>query len=795
MKFSEQWLRQWVNPQISTDKLSAQLTMAGLEVESVTPVANSFTDVVIGEILEAKPHPNADRLQVCLVNAGVDQPLQIVCGASNARVGIKVPVAMVGAVLSQALTIKKAKLRGVESAGMLCSAAELGLMESAEGLLELPHDAPVGLNIRQYLQLDDNIIYLNVTPNRSDCLSIQGVAREVAAINELSFAPPPLSLPTHSDLTTDTFPVLLHATTECPRYVGRIIRDVNLRAATPLWLQERLRRSDIRSINPVVDVTNYIMLELGQPMHAFDLSKLQQHIEVRLATENEGIALLDGQEIKLNSKTLVIADAQQAHAIAGVMGGSSSGVTGATTDVFLESAFFAPSAIAYAAKHYGIQSESAYRFERGVDPDLQVSALDRATNLLLSIVGGKPGPLIEKAALPNGSVGTKPFLLRRERIERILGVNIADAQVESILQRLGMVAVKENQGWKMLVPSHRFDIHSEIDVIEELARIYGYDQIPSQLPVAPLKIQSSSEATTRLPRMRQVLLDRGYNEIISYSFVAPALQLMLDPDHKPLSLLNPISQDMSVMRTNLWPGLVQAALYNVRRQETRIRLFESGLCFLPQANELLQESHLAGIALGSVYPEQWGVQKRKIDFFDLKGDIEALLSLTGCPQDFSFQPGAHPALHPNKSAWICRKGAKIGYAGELHPSLQQKLELDQSVYVFELALLDLQQGVLSQYKPLSKFPSVRRDLAFVMDERTTIQALKEKILSSSDELLKDIQLFDIYRGKGIDSGKKSVALGLTFQHPSRTLIDSEINDMVQNVIAVLEQEFGAKLRE
>ncbi len=791
MKLSEQWLREWVNPPLTLNELSEQLTLAGFETEAVEPVAGDFNNVIVAEVKNVVQHPDADRLRICQVNDGESQ-LQIVCGAANVRAGLKVPLAKVGAKLPGDLIIKPTKLRGVESMGMLCSATELGLAETSEGLLELPADAPVGIDIRDYLQLNDCVIELNITPNRGDCLSVAGMSREVATLNRLDIKPPQFK--TIKPSIDETFSVGVTAKQDCPRYVGRIIKDVDLKSSSPIWLCERLRRSGIRSINAVVDITNYVMLELGQPLHAFDLEKLAEKIIVRHAHAGEEITLLDGQTVQLNEHTLVVADNKQPQAIAGVMGGLQSGVGEQTRHIFLESAFFNPITIAISAKHFGLYSDSSHRFERGVDPELQQRAIECATQLIIEIAGGKAGPVTEVAAKTELPI-TPIITLRKSRIQRILGIEIPDREVENILSRLGMQLRKIESGWEATVPSFRFDVKLEIDLIEELARIYGYQRIPLHRVNVELRPKPAAETHISINRIRECLVDHGYHEAITYSFIAPELQQLIDPTQASFKLLNPISQDMSVMRSNLWPGLLQALQRNQRRQEKRVRLFESGLCFTTLDGELSQTPKLAAVIAGSAYPEQWGIADQAVDFFDVKADVEAVLSLSRPLTEFRFVSSQHPALHPGKTAAIYLGQSLIGHIGGLHPELQLQLDLKGTIYLFELDLLLIQNGLLPIFKAISKFPAVRRDVAFILPQEVAADAINEKIISISGELLQNVQLFDIYQGKGIDLGKKSMALGLTFQHPSRTLIDNEVNELVLKIITVLNNEFGAKLRE
>ncbi len=793
MKFSEHWLREWVNPAISTEQLSAQLTMAGLEVDAIEPVAPVFSKIVVGEVLEVVQHPDAERLKVCQVNIGEAQPLQIVCGAANVHAGLRVPAALVGAQLPGGLEIKRAKLRGVESFGMLCSAKELGLAESSTGLMVLPPDAKPGADVRACLQLDDVSIELGITPNRGDCLSIAGIAREAGVLNRCVVTVPGIAeVPA---TVSDVLPVDVAAPVACPRYVGRVIKGVNPSAETPLWMRERLRRSGVRSISPVVDVTNYVLLEMGQPMHAFDLAKLSGGIHVRYALAGEAITLLDGQQVTLEAGTLLICDQRQPQAIAGIMGGMDAAISDVTDTLFLESAFFAPAAVSGHARRYGLHTDSSHRFERGVDPGLPRRAMERATALLLAIVGGQAGPVVEAVAHEHLPERT-PIKLRAARVRRLLGVIIPDDQVADILVRLGMDVVQEGEEWQVIPPSFRFDIAIEADLIEEVGRIYGYIELPSTRPEGPLVIHSQPESHIGVGRMRQILIDRGYQEAITYSFVDPALQRVLDPQTTPLALANPISADMAVMRTSLWPGLMQALIYNQNRQQGRIRLFETGVRFLPQDSEIKEEKMIAGIIAGNLAPEQWGEQTRLSDFYDLKADVEALLGLTACAKEFIFTPKQHPALHPGQSAAITRHdGELVGWIGATHPVVERELGLTGRALMFELRLSAIGLARLPRFHELSKYPAIRRDIAIVVDETVSSRAVHDCATGVAGELLRNLQLFDVYRGKGIDLGRKSLALGLTWQDSSRTLTDEDVNGLMETVLNKLGLDLGAKLRD
>ncbi|MGF6594309.1 phenylalanine--tRNA ligase subunit beta [Pseudomonas sp. 2835] len=791
MKFSEKWLRGWVNPQVSRDDLVARLSMAGLEVDSVTPAAGQFSGIIVGEVLSTEQHPDADKLRVCQVSNG-SETFQVVCGAPNVRPGLKIPFAMIGAELPGDFKIKKAKLRGVESYGMLCSAAELQISEENDGLLELAADAPVGTDIRLYLDLDDASIEIGLTPNRGDCLSLAGLARDVGALYDVPVTRPqvPAVAATHDEVR----PVEVLAPAACPRYLGRVIRNVDLTRPTPLWMVERLRRSDLRSIDAAVDITNYVMLELGQPMHAFDLAEINGGIRVRMAEEGEKLVLLDGQEVTLRPDTLVIADHSRALAIAGVMGGEHSGVAAGTRDIFLESAFFEPISVAGKARSYGLHTDASHRYERGVDSQLAREAIERATGLLLEIVGGEAGPVIDvtsEAHLPK----VAPVTLRAERLTQMLGMEMASAEVEQLLNGLGLKTTAGEGQWQVEVPSHRFDISLEVDLIEELARLYGYNRLPVRYPQARLAPQAKAEARGELPALRRLLVARGYQEAITYSFIDPKLFELFSPGVEPLLLANPISNDMAAMRASLWPGLVKSLQHNLNRQQDRVRMFESGLRFVGQLGDLKQQPMLAGVVCGSRLPEGWANGRDSIDFFDVKADVEAVLGFSGSLAEFTFVAGKHPALHPGQTARIERDGREVGYLGAIHPELAKTLGLDRPVYVFELVLGEVAEGRLPKFSELSKFPEVRRDLALVAGRDVASSSVLEVIRDNAGEWLTDLRLFDVYQGKGIDPDRKSLAVGLTWQHPSRTLNDEEVNTATQNILTSLEQRLNTTLRK
>ncbi len=797
MKFSEQWLRALVNPSISTQEMCEQLTMAGLEVDSVEPAAGDFTEVVVARVESMEKHPDADKLNVCQVSDG-SETRQIVCGAANVRPGLIIPLAKVGAVLPGDFSIKPAKLRGVESFGMLCSEKELGLADSADGLMELPADAPLGENIRDYMKLDDTIIELDLTPNRGDCLSIEGIAREVGVLNhceitEQLWAP-------YKQTITDEFPVEIEADEACTYYAGRVIQGINAKAQTPLWMVERLRRSGIRSLSPVVDITNYVMLQLGQPMHAFDLKKLDGKITVRFSKEGEKITLLDGKSIDLQENSLVIADNAKVLALAGVMGGEGSAVDDSTTDIFLESAFFRPEIIAGKARGYGLHTDSSHRFERGVDTQVQVHAIERATELIREICGGEVGPVLEHktAAHPEESL---PIHLRSNQIKRVLGIELAEDEVTEIFQRLGMEVKVYPDGWLVKAPSFRFDIAIEADLLEEVVRIFGYNNIPRTSPSYHSVIQAQPEAKNSLNELKKCLVNRGYFEAISYSFVDPKWQKILAPEAKTIALANPLSSEMSVMRTTMWVGLLSALKHNVNRQQNRVRLFETGLCFRPQGSdsktinvdEIAQEPMFAGVICGDIHHEQWAEQPQKVDFFDIKADVEALLAYSAA--DTVFEAAEHSALHPGQSACIKQNDEIVGWVGALHPQTQKALDIDPRVYVFEIKQSAIARNRIPAFEALSRFPEVRRDLAILVDEAIPVADILSVINETASDLVKETQLFDIYQGKGVDEGTKSVAFGLILQEFSRTLTDTEVDSEIDNIVSTLNQQFAATLRE
>ncbi|EPF1537082.1 phenylalanine--tRNA ligase subunit beta [Vibrio vulnificus] len=795
MKFSESWLREWVNPAVTTDELTHQITMAGLEVDDVLPVAGTFNGVKVGHVVECGQHPDADKLRVTKVDVGEEELLDIVCGAANCRQGLKVAVATVGAVLPGDFKIKKAKLRGQPSHGMLCSFTELGIDVESDGIMELAIDAPIGMDFRDFLALNDVTVDVDLTSNRADCFSIRGMAREVGVLNRADVTEP--SVAPVAPSIDDTVAIEVKAPAACPRYLGRVVKNVNVQAKTPLWMQEKLRRCGIRSIDPVVDITNFVLLEQGQPMHAFDLAKIDGGIVVRLAEQGEKITLLDGSEAELNADTLVVADHNKALAIAGIFGGEESGVTSETKDVLLECAFFAPDHIRGRARSYGLHTDSSMRFERGVDYALQASAMERATALLVEICGGEVAPVVaveSEAELPKPN----KVALRRTKLDNLLGHHIADSDVVEILERLGMTVETTAEGWVAVAPTWRFDIAIEQDLVEEVGRIYGYDNIPNQNPAAALKMHDHQEANIPLKRVRDLLVDRGYHEAITYSFVEPEQQKLVVPGVDALILPNPISAEMSAMRLGLIQGLLNTVVHNQKRQQPRVRLFEYGLRFIPcetAENGMRQEPMLAGVIAGTRSEEHWNIDTNTVDFFDLKGDVEAILELSANDKAYSFVAAKHPALHPGQSAAIVVDGKEIGVIGTVHPELERKFGLNGRTIVFEIEWSAINRKVIPEAVALSKFPANRRDIAVVVDEAVASGDIVNACLEVGGEFLKAAKLFDVYVGKGVEEGKKSLAIALTLQSNERTLEDADIAGAVDAIVAHVSEKFGASLRD
>jgi phenylalanyl-tRNA synthetase beta chain len=784
MQFSEAWLRSLVNPALSTAELGHMLTMAGLEVEADKPVAPAFDRVVVAEILAAEKHPNADRLQVCSVHVGGAEPLRIVCGAPNARAGLKTACALVGAELPGNFTIKQAKVRGVESFGMLCSAKELGIAEAADGIMELAGDAPVGTSLRDLLQLDDRLVTLKLTPNRGDCLSLQGIAREVAAITGAPLTP--VDCAPVAAVHDDTLDVAIAAPEACPRYCGRVIKGIDPTAKTPDWLVRRLERSELRAIHPVVDVTNYVMLELGEPMHAFDLEQLQGGIQARPGRPGEKLELLNGQTIELSGDTLCIADDARVLALAGIMGGQGSGVAATTRDIFLEAAHFTPAAIAGRARRFGLNTDSAHRFERGVDPALTATAMERATRLILDICGGRPGPVV--VAGP-GTAPPQAIRFRPERARALLGMAIDDAEIEAALSRLGLGIDKADGAWNVRPPSHRFDLEIEVDLIEEVARLKGYDNIPARPPRGDAALMAAGEDARGVIDLKDTLVALGYQEIVTYSFISSEAEAEIAPGRRQLPLLNPIASQLGVMRSSLLPGLLQTLRYNLNYGQERMRLFEFGRVF-EGATADAQPLRVAGLAYGSAQPEQWAEKTRGVDFFDIKGDFEALFA----PLAVACVAASHPALHPGQCARLSLDGAEVGWLGALHPKLVQEYGLTRAPMLFEVDWQALARRGLPRHRGVSRFPAVRRDIAVVVDAGHRLGTILEAARAALPETITEISAFDVYQGPGIESGKKSLAFRMLLQHTEKTLTDAEIEASVGQVVGLLAKGFGAVLR-
>ncbi|MDH2512787.1 phenylalanine--tRNA ligase subunit beta [Acinetobacter baumannii] len=791
MKISENWLRTWVNPAIDSDTLSDQLTMLGLEVDELAPVAKPFTGVVVGEVLTVEQHPDADRLRVTTVNIGSGEPLQIVCGAPNVRAGMKAPVATIGAILPGDFKIKKGKLRGVESQGMLCGASEIDLEDKIDGLLELPADAPVGVNIREYLKLDDNVIDISITPNRGDCFSIRGIAREVAVINQLQMNEPEIK---SVDATITDEKKVVISTDGAPRYLGRVIKNVNVKAATPEWMEQALARSGIRTHSILVDVTNYVLMELGQPMHAFDLAKIEGTVHVRQAQPQEKLQLLNDQEVELQEDVMVIADDQKALAIAGIMGGLASSVTDDTTDIFLESAFFAPLAIAGRARRFGLHTDSSQRYERGVDFELPLIAMNRASQLIQELAGGEFGPITvaEKSdLLPK----REAIELKQVQVDQLLGYKVAAEFITDALTRLGCeVTVQANGEWSVVPPSHRYDMAIYQDLIEEVARIDGYDNIQISLPSMDVQLAKYQDRF-EIAQLRQTVVTLGYQEAISFSFADAKLEKQLNPQVSPLMLANPISSDLAAMRSTLLSSLIPCVQYNLNRQQSRVRFFELGLRFdYQKANsiqDLKQIPTLALVAVGSREPESWHAKPQPMDFFDFKGEVEEILAAGRVKVE--YVRSERPWLHPGQSAEILVDGQSIGYLGRLHPSLENELDLS-TTWVAELDQAAVLQSYVSNFTELSRFPSVRRDIALLISDNINVRDIQQLIEKTGGELLDSTWLFDVYTGQGVEEGKRSLAFALLWQHPSRTLEDAEIKSGMDNIIQVLENTYQATLR-
>ncbi|MFT5571253.1 MAG: phenylalanyl-tRNA synthetase beta chain [Cryomorphaceae bacterium] len=794
MIISEQWLRDWVQLDLSAQEIADCLTSAGLEVESVEPVAEPIDNLLVGKVTTVEKHPDADRLNITKVDIG-DEQLDIVCGARNVRQGLMVAVATVGAKLPNGLKIKRAKVRGIESNGMLCSASELGLDEESAGILELDVDAQIGQRVDEYLQLDDTLIDIDLTPNRGDCLSVQGIARELKVLANGNYHP--LDIDTVPATIEQSIVIDIADSVACPRYLGRVIKNVDQSATTPLWMQERLRRSGLRPISPIVDITNYVMMELGQPMHAFDLAKLNDKIVVRQSQKGEKISLLDGSTATLDGDTLVIADAKGALAIAGVMGGSDSAIDDSSTNIVLEAAHFTRKSAAGKARRYGLHTESSYRFERGVDPQLPPQAMERATELVLEICGGEAGPVVEEKQ--DKSLQGKPAVsIRLERLKSLLGMELGANEVSAILNRIADSVVGEDDQWSVKPPSYRFDIEREADLVEEVARVKGYDNIPTAMPrIAPRSV-TASESSVGIRQVRQSFIARDYREAITYSFIDPAAQKMFS-DEQPVKLSNPLADNMAVMRTSIIPGLMTALQFNANRQHDRIRLFEIGATYHKTSQGFVERQKLSGVACGSLTPVQWGLNKeQKVDFYDIKADLEAVLSLTGHKNPIIFNGFKHIALHPGQLASLVRDNSNaeqtnIGWLGRLHPSIEKHFGVS-NVFAFELELDNALAAELPVFSSVSPYPSIKRDLSVVISENLPIGDVISSVRTALGDALIKVELFDVYRGQGVAENAKSVSLSLILQHADKTMTDEYAEQMVGAALSVLESDCGAQLR-
>ena len=792
MKFSEKWLREWVNPAMDTQALAHRLTMIGHEVDEIERHGEGLDAVVVGEIIEVDRHPDADRLSVCLVAAGDGETLEVVCGAPNVRPGLKSPFAPVGARLPNGMKLRRAKIRGVQSNGMLCSAVELALGDESDGIMELPDDAPTGASLAGFLDLPDCSFDLDLTPNRGDCFSVLGIARDVAALASTAMKAPDVEAVPAS--ITDAHPVELGHPAGCPRFGARVIRNIDMSAESPLWMKERLRRSGLRSIHPVVDVTNYVMIELGQPLHAYDLAKLNGPIRPRLASEGEKLKLLDDSEVLLKANTLVISDDSGAIGMAGIMGGHSTMVTDETVDVFFEAAFFSPEIMAGVARLYVMHTVASMRFERGVDPAGQVSAIERGTELLLEISGGDAGPMIDHHVdefLPSKASMT----LRESRLKRILGAEIPVDRVTSILTSLGLNGERTADGWTVSIPSFRFDIDVEDSLVEEVARIYGYDEIPETTATGDTPLASAPETRIDLDRVANTLVARDYQEILTYSFIDESTNELVTGERSSLILQNPISTEMSVMRASIWPGLLTAASANIARQQDRVRFFEIGKTFHGSLDRPVEVVRVAGIATGNALTEQWGSRAQVVDFFDIKSDLEALFEMTGAVGEFVFSPAEHNVLQPGQSAAIERNGVQVGMIGKLHPRAAKHFDFNKDTFLFELDADQCFAAHIPAAEVISKFPAIRRDIAVVVKENITASELAAAVAAAAPDLVRSVRIFDVYQGEGIEAGLKSVALGLILQDTSRTLTDEDADTVMSAVLRKLQQDFGAEIRD
>ncbi|EPE37622.1 phenylalanine--tRNA ligase subunit beta [Candidatus Photodesmus anomalopis] len=799
MKFSKSWLCEWVNFSNSASELAKRITMAGLEVDNIYSISRRFTGVKIGYILQCYTHPNTEKLKITQVNVGTGELLNIVCSASNCRAGIKIPVAIVGSVLPCNVKIRQIKVCGQISNGMLCSFSDLGINinnENENSIIELEEEAQVGTDFYTFLNFHDVIFDLNLTPNRGDCFSIRGIAREIAALTQTKIMEPDFKIVKPN--IKDTIPIELQVPEVCPRYFSRIIKNINIKAKTPFWIREKLRRCGMQSTNLVLDINNYVLLEQGQPIQAFDLSKIVGRIIIRNANKNDRFKSADGNDIMLNIDTVVVADEDKILSIAGILGSQSSSVNTHTKSILLESAFFSPDYISGHARHYGILTDASSRFERGVDYNLQLKAIERATQLLIDISGGDVSTVVSIESKCNYPK-QKRIKFHRFKLDRILGYHIPDLDVLMILKHLGFLVKKEESDWLVTVPTWRFDITIEQDLVEEIARIYGYDNMPNQFPLLNIEVNNTKKRDQSvIKKIRSFLVSRGYHEAITYSFVKPEQQELFFPDIRPFILPYPISSDMSAMRLGLIQGLLNAVSYNQKRQQPYVRLFEYGRTFIPcksSENNIQQELMLACVISGTRNLKHWSIPVQEVDFFDLKGDLESILELSNNNKAYKFKAEKHPAFHPGQSAAIFLEEEKVGIIGTIHPKLESELDLYGRTFAFEIRSSTIDTSIIPTFLEISKYPSNRRDISIIVDENITFDSIIRSCFELGGTFLKDAKLFDLYVGNGIKKGKKSLAIALMFQSTVCTLTEQDISKLVKKILIHISKKFGASLRD
>ena len=797
MKFPENWLRAFCSPDWDSARIAEELTMAGLEVEEAASVAPPFAGVVVAEVRSVEPHPDADKLRVCQVDAGEGRLRQIVCGAPNVATGLKVPCALPGARLPGDFAIKPVKMRGVASDGMLCSARELGISDEHAGLLVLDAGATVGEDIRRTLELDEQVYTLKLTPNLAHCLGVFGVARELSALSGAplrhpKFEPIPAAI-------SDKLPVKVESPDLCGRFSGRIIRGVNARAETPAWMRSRLERAGQRSISALVDISNYVMLELGRPTHVFDLAKIHGGLTVRWGRAGETLELLNGQTVELDEQVGVIADDRQVESLAGIMGGEATAVSLDTSDIYVEAAFWWPAAIAGRSRRFNFSTDAAHRFERGVDPATTVEHIEYITRLILEICGGQPGPVDDQVT---GLPERKPVRMRPDRARKVIGAPVRDEEMATAFERLELPFERDGADFVVTPPSFRFDLSIEEDLIEEVARIWGYQRLPVRPPVAAMPMRPAPEGRRSLLAIKRAMAARDFKEVVTYSFVATDLDAALS-EAPAIRLANPIAAQMDVMRTTLWGGLLETLRSNLNRKASRVRLFEAGRIFLADESAqagpfavagVRQPMHLAALAYGPAREEQWGLPTRHVDFFDLKGDLESLMA-----GRIECEAATHPALHPGRSARVLFDGAPAGWIGELHPSLMARFELSRAPVLFEVELEPMLSVRVPVYEPVSRFPPAIRDIAVVVDTgvpagRIVAEIERARREEAAAACVKHVRLFDEYRGKGLENKEKSLAFRIWMQDTRKTLSDAEAASAVEAIVARLADRLGARLR-